>query len=239
MANAMEKKMSLSERLIETGLVASSFVLDLNKCLRVNPRFNLDGMWSSKSRAFQFPIRYREDSLAVPHALLKEHPFVTHVEQVLGVEVEVDEASNPYVGYHHAVDLISTGAVEAFEATRALCCDDDICSAVQWSLRASEKDGGQYLPLKDAKKILRSLGSPEPSHCALLRKFSTPVELVDSDQTSSWPINTGRGQCLYEIAWTFVHAIEAGYFKGYGKGSLEWSPAGVDYYHGRSFGLLI
>ena len=231
--------MSLAERLIETQLVPSAFVLDLNKCLRVRADYNLEGVWAARSRAFQFPIRYRHEQLVVPRTFLKAHLYVGHVENLLELDIAVDESSNPYVGYHHAVDLISIGALGAFEATRALSDDDDICSAVQWALRASDRDGGQFLALEDARALLNSLRSPEPARCALLRQFSEPAELVDSDKASSWPINTVRGQCPFAIAWTFIHAIEAGYFKGYGKGFLEWAPAGIDYYHGNSFGLLI
>lgn len=230
--------MTLCEQLISHKLVPNEFVLTLNSCIRVPTWFKLEGVWAARSRAFMFPIRYVKEKLFLASDFLKAHPFVQHVEKVLAMDIPVNEEANRYSGYHHAIDLICGNNLDVLMDTKELTCEDEICAAIVVALRIADKDGNM-LSLKDAKRLLSDMGTKEPENCKLLKSFMAPAELVDEEKASYWPINHVGNACPFELAWTFIHAIENGYFQGYGKGCLGWSKAGIDYYHGKSYGLLL
>lgn len=109
----------LGAALIEHELVPNAFILDLNHGLTVPYEMELEYPWNLPSRMFQFPIEVTDDGprrIGLVHPLLVDHPYVQHVQALLGTEIDPNGAPNAY-GYSkcdtalwwHAVDLICAG----------------------------------------------------------------------------------------------------------------------------------
>ncbi len=78
-----------TDQLLKSGLVLSEYVLDLNHNLNVPWKLSLPAPWNLPSRLFQFPIEVSEPvdgqrRIGLMHPLLKDHPWVQHVERELG-----------------------------------------------------------------------------------------------------------------------------------------------------------
>ena len=230
----------LGERLIAIGLVASRYVLDLNGSLSVPHDMDLPPPWNFPSRLFQFPIEIGElrpghaRRIGLMHPLLRDHPFVAHVEASLGIALDPGGAPNAY-GYSqcptalwwHAVDLVSSGNWRALLDTRQYTTRDDIVRAVAFGCRYSGEGRPRkpLLSVSDARAILRAMNSDEPrQRTANLRRFDAPSPCAPDGGTPHWPINVSR-MSGDDIAWGFVHGIEDGWF-GYRSGHLEWTPLG-------------
>ena len=123
---------TLATQIVERGLAASTYLLDINRSLTVPHDFPLPYPWNLPSRLFRFPIEVsaaESDSarrIGLMHPHLADHPFVQHVEATLGITLAPDGAPNAYgisnarTGlWWHAVDLVSAGH------WRAMTCASD------------------------------------------------------------------------------------------------------------------
>lgn len=143
----------LATRIVERGLAASTFLLDINRGLAVPRDFPLPYPWNLPSRLFQFPIEVSTDNgdgtcLGLMHPLLAAHPFVQHVEAALGLTLDAHGAPNAYGvskarngQWWHAVDLVSDGKWQALLDTREYTTAEDIARAVAYGLTYSRHDG--------------------------------------------------------------------------------------------------
>lgn len=88
--------------IVERGLAASTYLLDLNRSLSVPHDFPLSNPWNLPSRLFRFPIEVsaghgeKSRRIGLMHPFLADHPFVRHVEEVLGIALDPDGAPNAY-----------------------------------------------------------------------------------------------------------------------------------------------
>lgn len=132
----------LATLIVERGLAASTYLLDLNRSLSVPHDFPLSLPWNLPSRLFRFPIEvsagHDETSrrVGLMHPLLADHPFVRHVEEMLGIALDPGGAPNVYgvsnalTGlWWHAVDLVSAGQWRALLETRCFTTDEDMARA--------------------------------------------------------------------------------------------------------------
>ena len=138
-----EQADELGEQIIAAGFAANDYLLDMNGALNVPRGFPLPAPWNLQSRLFQFPIeviKAEQDEprkIGLRHPLLAAHPFVQHVESVLGFQIDRAGVTNSY-GYsnsphsmwHHAVDLISAGKWRELLATQEFTEPRNIFNAV-------------------------------------------------------------------------------------------------------------
>ena len=84
---------ALGELLVAKGFAPNLVVLDINHALDVPHGFELSAPWNLPSRLFRFPIEVcRPDGdqprkIGLRHPLLANHPYVRHVEALLGFEI--------------------------------------------------------------------------------------------------------------------------------------------------------
>lgn len=242
----VEQADELGQQIIAAGFAANDYLLDINGALNVPRGFTLPAPWNLPSRLFQFPIEVIRAEQGEPrkiglrHPLLAAHPFVQHVESVLGIEIAREGVTNRY-GYsnrshslwHHAVDLISAGKWRELLDTQEFTEPSNIFNAIAYSCRYShhaDKKGSGYINTAEARQIMREMGATEPTDRAeLIRCFSAPFPCEQERGTVHWPINV-YGLCAEDKAWGFIIGIEDGWFTHDRAGFLQWSQQGRDRY---------
>lgn len=231
----------IGERLIADGYAPNEFILDLGGGISAK---NLDTYpWNLPSRLFTFPVETLRGPdgirrIALQHPLLSEHPLAQELvakgyelsspgECVndCGVSVaDIDKGS-----WWHAVDLIEHHPQELLN-TRQFTTDEDLAAAVCFRCQYPHTKGPLTTLLREMRAIMKALDVPEPpvSVSTFRSSFSEPHPCVNEDKVTRWPINTGHAlKCAEsaETAWTFIHAIEQGWFENRG-GYLQWAARG-------------
>lgn len=226
--------------IVERGLAASTYLLDLNRSLSVPHDFPLPHPWNLPSRLFRFPIEVSAGlgeaprRLGLMHPLLADHPFVRHAGEVLGIVIDPGGAPNAYgvsnarTGlWWHAVDLVSAGQWRAVLETQCFTTDEDIARAVAYGLSYSAHDGKRqgYLSVSEARAVMVAIDAPEPvGRCGLLA-FSKPSPCQPGNGATHWPINH-PSLPANTVAWALIHGIESGWFTYDRAGFLQWTEAG-------------
>jgi hypothetical protein len=234
---------SLATQIVERGLAASTFLLDINRSLAVPHDFPLAYPWNLPSRLFQFPIEVSgaeggDTRLGLMHPLLAGHPFVQHVEATLGLTLNAHGApiacgvSKARTGqWWHAVDLVSAGQWRALLDTREYTTAEDIARAVTYGLTYARHDGkpSGYLTTLEARAIMAAIDAHEPASRRGMLAFSTPSACKPDTGAVHWPINHPAlpGN---EVAWALVHGIEDGWFAYDRSGFLHWTGQGRERY---------
>lgn len=236
----------LGELIVAKGLAPNLYLLDINHSLSVPHDFALPAPWNLRSRLFRFPIEVcrpdgdRHRKIGLRHPLLADHPYVRHVEALLGFEIDRDGAPNRY-GYTtaptarwwHAVDLISAGKWRELLETQDFTEPGCILRAVAYGCRYShheDRKGAGHINTAEAREIMREMGATEPDDAgALLRNFSEPHMCRQDNGSEHWPINSGP-HCAEDLAWGFIIGIEHGWFRHDRSGHLQWSQLGRDRY---------
>lgn len=236
----------LGERIVASGFAPNLVVLDINHSLSVPRDFALAEPWNLPTRMFQFPIEVcRPDGelprkIGLRHPLLADHPYVRHVEGLLGMEIDRNGAPNRY-GYSsaptarwwHAVDLVSAGQWRALLATQDFTEPGCIMHAVAYGCRYShyeDKKGSGYITTAEGREIMREMGATEPDdRSAAVRAFSKPAICRQDNDSEHWPINRGP-MCAEDEAWGMIIGIEDGWFRHDRSGHLQWSQLGRDRY---------
>ncbi|MDP3549328.1 MAG: hypothetical protein Q8R81_02920 [Novosphingobium sp.] len=231
---------NLDTLIVERGLAASTYVLDLNRSLSVPHDFQLSHPWNLPSRLFRFPIEVSAGLGEAPrriglmHPLLTDHPFVRHVEEVLGIALAPGGAPNAYgvsnahTGlWWHAVDLVSAGQWRALLETRRFTTDEDIARAVAYGLSYSAHGGKRqgYLSVSEARTIMGAMNAAEPAERCGLLAFSRPMPCQPGKAPAHWPINH-PALAANDVAWALIHGIESGWLAHDRAGFLHWTEAG-------------
>lgn len=226
--------------IVERGVAASTYLLDLNRSLSVPHDFPLSHPWNLPSRLFRFPIEVSAGHGEAPrriglmHPLLADHPFVRHVEEVLDIALAPGGAPNAYgvsnarTGlWWHAVDLISAGHWRELLGTRRFTTDKDIARAVAYGLSYSAHDRRRqgYLSVSEARAIMAAIDAPEPAARYGLLAFSRPWPCQTGNGPAHWPINH-PALAAHDVAWALIHGIESRWFAHDRAGFLHWTEAG-------------
>lgn len=235
----------LGELIVAKGLAPNLFQLDNDRSLSLPDDFAVPAPWNLPSRTFQFPIEVhpvqpgRPRGIGLRHPLLADHPFVQHVEAVLGRTLPREPVCNAF-GYSsaelaqwwHAVDLVSAGhwreLMETAEFTRREC----MFRAAGFALRSERKgDSGNRQTLREARGLLAWLGSQEPENrAASIRVMAAPSAFSDAGAMRC-PINSGGREVSSEAeAWATIHGIEDGWMTYDRRGYLQWSELGQKRY---------
>lgn len=235
---------SLATQIVERGLAASTFLLDINRSLTVPHDFPLPYPWNLPSRLFQFPIEVSAAEgnsprrIGLMHPLLAAHPFVQHVEQLLGITLDPNGAPNAYgiskasTGqWWHAVDLVSAGQWPALLDTREYTTAEDIARAVAYGLTYSRHDGKPtgYLTTQEARAIMAAIDAPEPANRRGMLAFMAPCACKPDKGALHWPINH-PALPANDVAWPLIHGIEDGWFAHDRSGFLHWTEQGRERY---------
>lgn len=241
-----EQADELGEQIIAAGFAVNDYLLDMNGALNVPRGFPLPAPWNLPSRLFHFPIeviKAEQDEprkIGLRHPLLAAHPFVQHVESVLGFQIAHEGVTNRH-GYsnrehstwHHAVDLISAGKCRELLDTQEFTEPCNIFNAVVYGLTYShhaEKKASGYISTAEARQIMREMGASEPTkRAAMIQSFTEPSSCKQERGAEHWPINL-HGLCAEDKAWAFIVGIEVGWFTYDRSGFLQWSPKGRDRY---------
>ena len=231
---------NLDTLIVERGLAASPYLLDINRSLSVPHNFPLPRPWNLPSRLFRFPIEVSAGHGEAPrrmglmHPLLADHPFVRHVEEVLGIALAPGGAPNAYgvsnarTGlWWHAVDLVSAGHWLALLETRRFTTDEDIARALAYGLSYSAQDGKRqgYLSVSEARAVLAAIDAAEPADRCGLLAFSRPSPCQPGNGPAHWPINH-PALAANAVAWALIHGIESRWFAHDRAGFLHWTEAG-------------
>ncbi|WP_430442293.1 hypothetical protein [Shinella sp.] len=236
----------LGVALVEKGFAPNLAILDINNSLSVPHDFELPAPWNLPSRMFRFPIEVcRPDGdqprkIGLRHPLLAGHPYVQHVESLLGFEIDHNGAPNrhgyssgPTACWWHAVDLVTAGKWRELLATREFTAPECIMNAVAYGCRYShheDRRAAGYITIAEARAVMREFGATEPAERgAIIRSFSAPSVCRQEKGAEHWPINTGR-QCAEDIAWGMIFGIEDGWFRYDRAGFLQWSELGRERY---------
>ncbi len=226
----------LATQIVERGLAASTFLLDINRSLAVPGDFPMPYPWNLPSRLFQFPIEVSADNgdgtcLGLMHPLLAAHPFVQHVEAALGLTLDAHGAPNAHGvskarngQWWHAVDLVSAGQWRALLDTLEYTTAEDIARAVAYGLTYSRHDGkptGHLSPV-EARAIMAAIDAPEPAIRRGMLAFSTPCACKPDTGAVHWPINYPTLPAN-EVTWALIHGIEDGWFAHDRSGFLHWT----------------
>ncbi|WP_069335799.1 hypothetical protein [Sphingobium yanoikuyae] len=235
----------LGELLVEKGFAPNLALLDINHALDVPCGFELPAPWNLPSRLFQFPIEVcRPDGdqprrIGLRHPLLADHPYVRHVEQILGLEIDRHGAPNRH-GYSsastarwwHAVDLICAGKWRELLETQLFTDPASILRAVCIGCRYSPHDvreGRGHISTAEAREIIREMGATESDdRKSILLSFMAPSLCKPDNGPGYWPINPPFGLCAEDQAWAFIHGIEDGWFAHDRSGHLQWTQIGRD-----------
>ena len=237
---------TLGITLVEKGLAPNLGLLDINNSLSVPHGFALPEPWNLPSRMFRFPVEVASPDKDQPrriglrHPLLADHPYVRHLEKLLGFEIDRRGAPNrfgytsgPTARWWHAVDLVTAGKWRELLETQAFTEPACIMQAIAFGCRYShheDRKASGYLSIAEAREIMRVLGAREPAdRGASVRAFSTPSICRQDSGREHWPINTGR-LAAEAVAWGFILGIEDGWFRYDRSGFLHWSAPGRERY---------
>lgn len=235
----------LGELLVAKGFAPNLVVLDINRALDVPHDFTLPAPWNLPSRLFRFPIEAcppdgdQPRKIGLRHPLLADHPYVRHVEALLGFEIDRHSAPNrhdyttaPLGRWWHAVDLICAGKWRELLETQLFSDPGSILRAVTLGCRYSSHDareGRGHISTVEAREIMREMGACEPSdRSETLRRFMAPSLCKPDNGPGHWPINAPFGLCAEDQAWAFIHGIEDGWFAHDRSGHLQWTQIGRD-----------
>ena len=243
----------VGDALLAGGLAASAYVLDLNGSLTAPGEFLRDMPWSLPSRLFRFPIEVcphhpgSPRKLGLIHPLLSAHPFVRHVEAVMGYPIPPNGAPND-AGYTrvglglwwHAVDLISGHWRELLD-TWCFTTPEHIAGAVEFGLHCR----AQRFGLRDARTVMQAIGAEPPGdRHAVLRCFHAPSLVasepkangkrgtaaeqrqpqtlrVSATQRGRWPVNYAAGADGRARAWAAILGLENGWLRHDRRGYAE------------------
>ncbi len=236
----------LGDVLVAKGFVANRFVLDLNHHLSVPGGMALEAPWNLPSRLFRFPIEVSEPvdgmrRIGLMHPLLAAHPWVQVVEKALGVKLDTRGAPNGCgvsntrsATWWHAVDLVTAEKWRDLIETRRFTTDEDIARAVVFGLSYSPDDAGKcsgFLTTQEARSIMAALGQAEPANRrGVLTGFAAPQSCCGESGVERWPVNSGRGSTSPVGPWTYIVALEDGWFSYDRQGFVGWTQAGRDRY---------
>lgn len=224
---------SLTRQIVERGLAASTYQLDINRSLAMPRGFPLPYPWNLPSRLFQFPIEVGADNsdgtsrIGLMHPLLAAHPFVQHVEAALGVTLDAHGAPNAYgvskarTGqWWHAVDLVSAGQWRSLLDTREYTTAKDIARAVAYGLTYSRHDGKPtgYLTTPEARAIMAAIDAPEPASRRGMLAFSTPSACKPDTGAVHWPKHHRR--CMDHPYYARDRAVPRGSASDCGKSRI-------------------
>lgn len=229
--------------LVAEGFAPNACLLDINNGLAVPHDFELPAPWNLPSRLFRFPIEtHRPDgeyprTIGLRHPLLADHPFVQHVEKVLGMTIPRKAACNRY-GYSsadtarwwHAVDLVTAGMWRELIDTARFTDPASMFRAVAFGLAYSshrkERSHDGYLIGREGRTIMDALGATEPEdRAATIRLMAEPCPCTSADRRERWPVNPGHG-CAEDSAWAHIFGIEDGWMEYDRAGFLQWSALG-------------
>lgn len=235
----------LGELIVAKGFAPNLFLLDNDGSLSVPDDFALPAPWNLPSRLFQFPIEVHRSEPGYPrtiglrHTLLADHPFVQHVEAVLGMTLTREPVCNAF-GYSsaelaqwwHAVDLVSAGHWRELMDTAEFTARECMFRAAGFALHSETNgDSGNRQTLREARGLLAWLGSQEPENrAASIRVMADPSAFSDGDGMRR-PINSrGREASSEAEAWAVIHGIEDGWMTYDRRGYLQWSDLGQNRY---------
>lgn len=242
MSNDLMASDPLGALIVAKGLAPSAYLLEIDKTLKVPDDFVLPAPWNLPSRMFQFPIETHSPqddyprTIGLLHPALAEHPYVKHVEAVLGITIPRDPAMND-CGYTaadtapwwHAVDLACSGRWRELIETAEFTAPDCMFRAVGLALESLGDKGSRNIrrALREARMLLAWLGSSEPENrAASIRVMDRPSPFSDGEGTRC-PINSkGGGKRYAEEAWAFIHGVEDGWMTYDRRGYLQWSELG-------------
>jgi hypothetical protein len=133
--------------------------------------------------------------IGLRHPQLADHPYVRHVEEALGFEIDRNSAPNrhgsssgPTARWRHAVDLNSPGKLRELLDTREFTERGCIMNAVAYGCRYShheDKKASGYITTTEAHEIMREVGATEPDERgAIIRAFSAPTVAVRTKAAS-------------------------------------------------------
>lgn len=232
-----------TDTLVRHGFVANAYLLSINGGLCVPRHIDLPAPWNLPSRMFQFPIETcahgEETHIGLLHPALADHPFVTHLETVLGIALDREGAPNAH-GYSkrktaqwwHAVDLISAGEWRALLETRQFTTDHDIARAVAFGLTYSHHEARRmgHISTGEARQIMAAIEAAEPQdRRSGILSLSAPSPCQQEKGPAHWPINHGPMDAAV-IAWAILHGIEDGWFAYDRSGFLHWTRQGRERY---------
>lgn len=239
----MEPAMVRDEVLIAAGFAPNDFILDLNRCIQIDYKFKLPSPWGLPSRLFKFPIELgdREEGgvrrIGLMHPLLGDHPFVVHVGEVLGIELDPNGAPNRHgvrkgdLGqWWHAADLMTSGHWRELLETKRFTDDEAIAGAVGHALHYQNEDERRALSVKEAREVMKHLGFKEPANSNFL--FETlwkPSPCQQEKGGVHWAINHEVRVDGPARAWSTILGIEEGWFSYRGR-YLQWTQEGRDRY---------
>ena len=237
---------NLGRTLVKNGLAPNLLLLDMNTSLSVPHGFDLPAPWNLPSRMFRFPIevatpeKNQPRRIGLRHPLLADHPYVRHVETLLGYEIDREGAPNRYgvssgltVRWWHAVDLVTAGKWRELLQTQAFTEPAYIMQAVSFGCRYThheDRRASGYLSIAEAREIMRAVGAIEPKERGTtVRSFTAPGPCLQGKGSEHWPINAVR-LCAEDEAWGFILGIEDGWFRYDRSGFLQWSALGRERY---------
>ena len=237
---------NLGRTLVKNGLAPNLLLLDMNTSLSVPHGFDLPAPWNLPSRMFRFPIevatpeKNQPRRIGLRHPLLADHPYVRHVETLLGYEIDREGAPNRYgvssgltVRWWHAVDLVTAGKWREVLQTQAFTEPAYIMQAVSFGCRYThheDRRASGYLSIAEAREIMRAVGAIEPKERGTtVRSFTAPGPCLQGKGSEHWPINAVR-LCAEDEAWGFILGIEDGWFRYDRSGFLQWSALGRERY---------
>lgn len=244
---------ALGELIVSKGLVCNEFILDLNNALDVPDDFELPAPWNLPSRLFRFPIEThkprgcRGRTIGLMHPGLGEHPYVKHVEAVLGLSIPRERASNDCghssswtAPWWHAVDLVGAGHWRELRETAEFTTPKYMFQAAAFALRSlgekNRADKRNRKTLREVRALLAWLDSEEPENrSASIRVLAKPSTFHDGE-ANRCPVNSGAKANSEAEAWAFVHGIEDGWMTYDRGGYVQWSELGQMRYSAKDGG---
>ncbi len=232
--------------LADLGIASNRHVLSCNGGLIAVPHdFDLPDPWALPSRLFRFPIETCEEEegdnirIGIVHPALADHPFVRHVETLLGHAIDRKSTPNGH-GYSrrataqwwHSVDLVTAHHWQDLLATRHFTTDENIARAVVFGLIYSDHNARRmgYITIAQARAMLAAIGADElRDRRQGILSLLPPSPCKPEGQAAYWPINHPP-MPANTLAWAIVHGIEDGWFAHDRSGFLHWTATGRDRY---------
>lgn len=234
----------VGDALIAAGLSSGAYDLWLNRKLQVPYDVELPYPWNLPSRLLRFPIEVGDNidgdrKIALRHPALKEHPWVKHVETVMGIDLQPGRAPNRHGvsdycedGWSFAGDLMSPRMWTEVMKHREFCSDRAIKRAIEMSLHHERGIG-----VSVARHILSEIGSEEPMNAAaLLCALTTPWAVPQDSGPAHWPVNSCKND---NLAWTYILGLENGWLDYLHGGYIAWTEIGKDRYHAGADALFV
>jgi hypothetical protein len=224
--------------LIENGMGTNAYLLDINRALSSTVR--LTAPWNLPSRLFQFPVEVAkadgegQRQIGMMHPALSEHPFIQHVEKIIGAPLSPEGAPNEYgvsnqptAQWWHAVDLISAGLWRELIQTQHFTTPALIAQAVAFGLdhRSETRPG---MTTADARVVMLALDFAEPDAVAHLCEVMEKPQLHTHSNGKSWSVRANHGTRGAAKTWGLILGLELGWFVYDRSGFLAWTQKGRD-----------